>query len=71
MEADLNYPVYSMTIEALNNLWVTRYGNAWVDVADVEADPFYKHVANRLRQLGQLEQHYLTDRNKYVCRRPE
>ena len=71
MYHDLSHPAYKMPVKELVDLWITRYGNDWVDAAEVEDDPFYKHVHNRLRQLGQLEQHYLTDRNKYVCRRPE
>lgn len=69
--ADLNSEVFNAKIDDLINLWVTRYGNEWVDLVDIETDEFYLRVYKRLRQLGQLEQHYLTDRSRFVCRKPE
>lgn len=69
--ADLNSEVFNAKIDDLINLWVTRYGNEWVDLIDIEQDEFYLRVYKRLRQLGQLEQHYLTDRSRFVCRKPE
>lgn len=69
--ADLNSEVFNAKIDDLINLWVTRYGNEWVDLIDIEQDEFYMRVYKRLRQLGQLEQHYLTDRSRFVCRKPE
>ena len=68
---DLNSEVFNAKIDDLINLWVTRYGNEWVDLIDIEQDEFYLRVYKRLRQLGQLEQHYLTDRSRFVCRKPE
>lgn len=68
---ELNSEVFNAKIEDLVNLWQTRYGNEWVDLIDVEQEPFYLLVYKRLRQLGQLEQHYLTDRSRFVCRKPE
>lgn len=70
-EADLASEVFSTPIETLINMWVTRYGNAWVDIADVMDDRFYGRVFKRLRSLSELEVHYLTDRARYVCRRHE
>ena len=68
---DLASEVFSTPIETLINMWVTRYGNAWVDIADVMDDRFYGRVFKRLRSLSELEVHYLTDRARYVCRRHE
>jgi hypothetical protein len=70
-QADLDSDVFNTPVEALINLWVTRYGNAWVDIADVMDDRFYGRVFKRLRSLSELEVHYLTDRARYVCRRHE
>lgn len=69
--SDLNSEVFSAKIEDLINLWLTRYGNEWVDLIDLESEPTYLLIYKRLRQLGQLEQHYLTDRSRFVCRKPE
>lgn len=68
---DLESEVYNAKIDDLVNLWVTRFGNDWVDLVDVEREEFFRHAYQRLRQLGQLEQHYLTDRSRFVCRKPE
>ncbi len=68
---DLKLEVYNAKIEDLVNLWVARFGNEWVDLVDIERDNFFTHAYQRLRQLGQLEQHYLTDRSRFVCRKPE
>ena len=69
--ADLNSEVFKASIEDLLNLWVTRFGNEWTDLVEIEKDPFFTLAYQRLRQMGELEQHYLTDRSRYVCRRPE
>lgn len=68
---DLKSEVFDAKIDDLINLWLTRYGNEWVDLIDIEQDEFYLRVYKRLRHLGQLEQHYLTDRSRFVCRKPE
>lgn len=66
-----NDPVFQAPVAALVDLWVEKYGHAWVDVSEVEKDPFYGRAYARLKSLGALEVHYLTDRSKYVCRKPE
>lgn len=68
---DLNSDVFKASIEDLVNLWQTRFGNEWVDLETIENDNAYSLVCKRLRSLGQLEVHYLTDRARFVCRKPE
>ena len=68
---ELEHEAYNTSIENLINLWVTRFGNEWTDLADVESDEFFSLAYRRLKQMGELEVHYLTDRARYVCRRPE
>lgn len=69
---DLEKDVFKIPIETLLNLWVTRFGNEWVDLeAVIEGDDFFMNAYKRLKQMGLLEQHYLTDRSRYVCRKPE
>lgn len=68
---DLEKDVFKIPIETLINLWVTRFGNEWVDLETIDNDDFFVNAYKRLKQLGHLEQHYLTDRAKYVCRKPE
>jgi hypothetical protein len=68
---DLQKDVFNISVETLINLWVTRFGNEWVDLETIDNDDFFVNAYKRLKQLGHLEQHYLTDRAKYVCRKPE
>lgn len=68
---DMNSDVFNAKIETLIDLWVTRYGNAWVDLDQVMEDVFYGRVYKRLKTTGELETHFLTDRARFVCRRPE
>lgn len=68
---DLNSDVFSAKLDTLINLWVTRYGNNWVDLDQVMEDVFYGRVYKRLKAMGELEVHFLTDRARFVCRRPE
>lgn len=68
---DLEKDVFKIPIDTLINLWVTRFGNEWVDLETIDNDDFFVNAYKRLKQMGQLEQHYLTDRAKYVCRKPE
>ena len=70
-EHELTTAPFNLKIEDLVNLWLVRYGNEWVDVMCVTSDPYYKYVYARLKALGELEQHYLTDRSKFVCRKPD
>jgi len=70
-EKDLKHAAMETPIYTLLNLWGARYGNDWVDMVEIENDPFFAIAHKRLKQMGQLEQHYLTDRARFVCRKPE
>lgn len=65
------HEAFNTSIATLLDLWVTRFGNEWVDLEDIENDAFFAIAYKRLKQMGELEQHYLTDRARYVCRKPE
>ena len=67
---DLESLPFSTPIETLLNLWVARYGNEWVDVKDVLAEEFYGLTYKRLKSMGKLETHYLTNKARFVCRKP-
>jgi hypothetical protein len=67
---DLESLPFSTPIETLINLWVARYGNEWVDVNDVLDEEFYGLTYKRLKAMGKLETHYLTNRARFVCRKP-
>lgn len=69
--ADLTSEIFEAKVEDLLNLWVARFGNEWVDLDKLAEDQTFTRVYKRLRQTGQLEQHYLTDRARFVCRKPE
>ena len=69
--SELKCEQFDMSIEKLVNLWLAKYGNEWVDVVTVLNDNYYKYVYKRLKALSELEQHYLTDRSKFVCRKPD
>jgi len=65
------HAAFTAPISVLVDLWVTRFGNEWVDIETVEEDVFFLIAYKRLRQMAHLEVHYLTDRARYVCRKPE
>lgn len=67
----LESEAFNAPIERLIDLWLTRYGNEWVDLETVENEEFFALAYKRLKSLGQLETHYLTDRARFVCRKPE
>jgi hypothetical protein len=68
---DLKGPPFDAPVATLLDLWINKYGHAWVDVDAVMQDPFYSLAYARLKALGEVEVHYLTDRAIYVCRKPE
>lgn len=64
---------YNVEPETLANLWVARFGKGWVGnevVEDMEADQvdWWRHAANRLRELGYLEMHTLASSYRVVLR---
>jgi len=65
------HEAFNTSVATLLDLWLTRYGNEWIDLEDIENDEFFAIAYKRLKQMGELEQHYLTDRARYVCRKPE
>lgn len=70
-ENDLQKDVFGIPVDRLIDLWCIRFGNAWVNLEDIETDDFFITAYKRLKSLGELEVHYLTDRARYVCRVPE
>ena len=67
---ELDSEAFTVPVERLIDLWVTKFGNEWVDMVDIATDAFFSGAYKRLKQLGELETHYLTDRSRYVCRKP-
>lgn len=64
---------YNVDPETLANLWVARFGKGWVGndaVEDMDADQvdWWRHAANRLRELGYLEMHTLASSYRVVLR---
>ena len=70
-EDDLQKDVFSIPVDRLIDLWCVRFGNSWVNLEDIETVDFFITAYKRLKSLGELEVHYLTDRARYVCRVPE
>ena len=58
-------------LPTLIDLWVARYGNEWVDLESIDNDEFFSKAYKQLKAVGELETHYLTDRARYVCRKPK
>lgn len=61
---------YNTSTQTLCDLWLAKWGNEWVDLTAIHDDRFWQIACERLKQLGHIEQHYLTDRATYVCRKP-
>jgi hypothetical protein len=66
---------YNVDPETLANLWVVRFGKGWVGneavetlEMDTEQVEFWRHAANRLRELGYLEMHTLASSYRVVLR---
>lgn len=66
----LESEAFALPVARLVDLWVTKYSNDWIDIAELQDDGFWHHVYVRLKALGEVETHYLTDRARYVCRKP-
>ena len=62
---------FNTDVQTLSDLWLAKWGNEWVDLSDLQEDKFWTVARERLKQLGMIEQHYLTDRAMHVCRRPK
>lgn len=62
---------FNTDVQTLSDLWLAKWGNEWVDVQEIHDDRFWSIAYERLKQLGMIEQHYLTDRAMHVCRRPK
>ena len=69
--AMLESEAFNVPVNRLIDVWVARFGNKWVDLETLEGDEFFSHAFKRLKQLGEVEVHFLTDRARYVCRMPE
>ena len=69
--AMLESEAFSAPVDNLVNIWVTRFGHDWVELESIEEDAFFSLAFKRLKQLGEVEVHFLTDRARYVCRMPE
>jgi hypothetical protein len=67
---ELESEVFEVAVERLLDLWQTRYGDEWVDIDALSTEPFYALVYKRLKAVGRIETHYLTDRARFVCRKP-
>ena len=69
--AMLESEAFNVPVNRLIDVWVARFGNKWIDLETLEGDEFFSHAFKRLKQLGEVEVHFLTDRARYVCRMPE
>ena len=69
--AMLESEAFIVPVNRLIDVWVARFGNRWIDLETLEGDEFFSNAFKRLKQLGEVEVHFLTDRARYVCRMPE
>ena len=69
--AMLESDAFTIPVGRLIDVWVARFGNKWVNMEEIEEDEFFSSAFKRLKQLGEVEVHFLTDRARYVCRMPE
>ena len=67
---ELDSEAFTVPVDRLIDLWTAKFGNEWVDMSEIATDEFFSGAYKRLKQLGELEVHYLTDRSRYVCRKP-
>jgi hypothetical protein len=69
--AILESEAFKVSVDDLVNVWIVRFGHDWVALELIEEDAFFSLAFKRLKQLGEVEVHFLTDRARYVCRMPE
>ena len=62
----LKNEVFSTPIETLKNLWLAKYGDAWVEESVVAEDAFFGLAAQRLRSVAEFI--YLVDTQRNVIR---
>lgn len=67
----LDHEAFEIPVDGMIDLWLARFGNDWVDLEEVDRDTFWLMLYRRLKSIGELEIHYLTDRARYVCRKPK
>jgi len=65
--AMLESEAFNVPVDSLVNIWVMRFGHDWVELERIEEDAFFSVAFKRLKQLGEVEVHFLTDRARYVC----
>jgi hypothetical protein len=53
----------------MHDLWDARWGNNWVPIEAIVDDEFFRAAYTAMKEAGEIEMHYLTDRARYVCRR--
>jgi hypothetical protein len=70
MSHELEHPAMTATVQEVENLWLQRYGRDWQDSTEVLKDAFFRVAYARLKNLGRIEETYLADKNKAVCRLP-
>lgn len=53
----------TLSLNQLSDLWLIKYGDAWVDFD--EQEEFYKYAAVRLSAVSKLEKHYVNNKVVY------
>ena len=67
-EAALTHEAFDTPIDTLCNLWLAKYGDTWVQKADVIDEEFFSLAAQRLLSLGKMEEYYMSDTGRSVLR---
>ena len=65
-EASMEHEAFNTPVETLVNLWLAKYGDAWVDKNDVVDEEFFNFAAQRLIKLGKMEEFYIADSGRTV-----
>ncbi len=60
-EADLSNEAFNTPVETLVNLWLARYGDAWIDKSTVLGEKFFEITAQRLIRLSRMEEYTVID----------
>ena len=58
-----------VSLDVMHDLWDARWGNNWVPIEAIVDDEFFRAAYTAMKEAGEIEMHYLTDRARYVCRR--
>ena len=68
---DINHPAMQPSLDVIENLWLVKYGDGWIQKETV-LDDFYQVAAQRLANAHRMERHmdqnFITEYFRLICK---